>query len=130
VSAPLVLVVEDDPSVRGLLETLLSAEGYEVATASDGLAGLVKISAKPPAAVLLDLMMPDLGGERVLRELRSDAHLADVPVIVVTGKAEAVPALRAELGDDSVFLKPFAVQELLDRVSLATGWSGPGPDAS
>ena len=85
-STPHVLVVEDDPSVRGLLQTLLAAEGYDVAVASDGLAGLVKASSRRPAVILLDLMMPDLGGVRVLEELRGDPALADVPVIVVTGK--------------------------------------------
>ena len=120
-SATHVLVVEDDPSVRGLLHTLLSAEGYDVATASDGLAGLVKATASKPALVLLDLMMPDLGGVRVLEELRDDPELADIPVIVVTGKVDAVPGMRALLGDDNVFVKPFAVAELLIRVSDVTG---------
>jgi DNA-binding response OmpR family regulator len=115
-----VLVVEDDPSVRGLLHTLLTGEGYEVATASDGLAGLVKASSARPDLMLLDLMMPDLGGVRVLEELRGDPALADVPVIVVTGKLEAVPSLRALLGDDNVFVKPFGVAELLERVSAIT----------
>jgi DNA-binding response OmpR family regulator len=124
VSAVKVLVVEDDPSVRGLLQTLLSAEGYEVATASDGLAGLVKAAASPPALVLLDLMMPDLGGVRVLEEMRDDPELADIPVIVVTGKIDAVPSMRDLLGEDNVFLKPFAVGELLARVGDVTG--GPG----
>jgi len=124
VSAVKVLVVEDDPSVRGLLQTLLSAEGYEVATASDGLAGLVKAAASPPALVLLDLMMPDLGGVRVLEEMRDDPELADIPVIVVTGKIDAVPSMRELLGEDNVFLKPFAVGELLARVGDVTG--GPG----
>jgi DNA-binding response OmpR family regulator len=124
VSATKVLVVEDDPSVRGLLQTLLSAEGYDVATASDGLAGLVKATSAPPALVLLDLMMPDLGGVRVLEEMRDDPDLSDVPVIVVTGKIDAVPGMRALLGDDNVFLKPFAVGELLARVGEITG--GPG----
>jgi DNA-binding response OmpR family regulator len=119
-----VLVVEDDPSVRGLLQTLLAAEGYEVATASDGLAGLVKATSSPPALVLLDLMMPDLGGVRVLEEMRDDPDLCDVPVIVVTGKVDAVPGMRALLGEDNVFLKPFAVGELLARVGEVTG--GPG----
>ena len=123
-SAVRVLVVEDDPSVRGLLQTLLAAEGYEVATASDGLAGLVKATASPPALVLLDLMMPDLGGVRVLEEMRDDPDLVDVPVIVVTGKVDAVPGMRALLGEDNVFLKPFAVGELLTRVGDVTG--GPG----
>jgi DNA-binding response OmpR family regulator len=119
-----VLVVEDDPSVRGLLQTLLSAEGYDVATASDGLAGLVKATSSPPELVLLDLMMPDLGGVRVLEEMRDDPDLADIPVIVVTGKADALPAMRTLLGEDNVFLKPFAVGELLGRVGEVTG--GPG----
>jgi DNA-binding response OmpR family regulator len=121
VSATRVLVVEDDPSVRGLLHTLLSAEGYDVATASDGLAGLVKATANHPALVLLDLMMPDLGGVRVLEELRDDPELMDIPVIVVTGKIDAVPGMRALLGEDNVFVKPFAVAELLTRVGDVTG---------
>ena len=120
-SATRVLVVEDDPSVRGLLHTLLSAEGYDVSTASDGLAGLVKATASHPALVLLDLMMPDLGGVRVLEELRDDPELADIPVIVVTGKIDAVPGMRQLLGEDNVFVKPFAVAELLTRVGDVTG---------
>jgi DNA-binding response OmpR family regulator len=123
-----VLVVEDDPSVRGLLHTLLSAEGYDVATASDGLAGLVKASSRRPSLILLDLMMPDLGGIRVLEELRGDPALADVPVIVVTGKIDAVAGLQDILGEESVFAKPFGVAELLARVAEVTG--GPEGEAS
>lgn len=115
-----VLVVEDDPSVRGLLHTLLTGEGYEVATASDGLAGLVKASSQKPDLMLLDLMMPDLGGIRVLEELREDPTMSDIPVIVVTGKLEAVPPLRGLLGEDNVFVKPFGVTELLDRIAAVT----------
>jgi DNA-binding response OmpR family regulator len=126
VSATRVLVVEDDPSVRGLLHTLLSAEGYDVATASDGLAGLVKAAATKPALMLLDLMMPDLGGVRVLEEIRDDPELSDTPVIVVTGKIDAVPGMRDLLGEDHVFVKPFAVAELLERVAAITG----GPEGS
>ncbi|MCW2599625.1 MAG: DNA-binding response regulator [Frankiales bacterium] len=123
-SATRVLVVEDDPSVRGLLHTLLSAEGYDVVTASDGLAGLVKAAATRPALILLDLMMPDLGGVRVLEEVRDDPELADTPVVVVTGKVDAVPGMRDLLGEERVFVKPFAVAELLSRVAEITG----GPD--
>jgi DNA-binding response OmpR family regulator len=121
-----VLVVEDDPSVRGLLQTLLAAEGYDVVTASDGLAGLVKATSKHPSLVLLDLMMPDLGGVRVLEEMRDDPELADIPVIVVTGKIDAIPSMRQLLGDENVFLKPFAVGELLARVAEVTG----GPEGA
>ncbi len=120
-SATRVLVVEDDPSVRGLLHTLLSADGYDVSTASDGLAGLVKTASTRPALVLLDLMMPDLGGVRVLEELRTDSELSGIPVIVVTGQVDAVPGMRDLLGEGSVFVKPFAVAELLARVAAVTG---------
>lgn len=120
-SAPRVLVVEDDPSVRGLLRTLLSSEGYDVVTAADGLAGLVKASSHTPALMLLDLMMPDLGGLRVLEELRRDTALAEVPVLVVTGRVESVPRLRSSLGEENVVVKPFEVVALLERVAELTG---------
>ena len=119
-----VLVVEDDPSVRGLLQTLLAAEGYEVCSASDGLAGLVEAASQPPALVLLDLLMPDLGGVQVLDQMRQDPALAGIPVLVVTGELDAVPDVRERLGEQNVFLKPFAVAELLARVAAVTG--GPG----
>ena len=116
-----ILVVEDDPSVRGLLHTLLTAEGYAVDTASDGLAGLVKAASTSPALILLDLMMPDLGGVRVLEELRDDPELSNTPVLIVTGKVDAVPGMRTLIGEANVFVKPFAVAELLTRVADLTG---------
>ena len=115
------LVVEDDPSVLGLLQTLLSTEGYQVATASDGLGGLVQATTSPPALVVLDLVMPDLGGVRVLETLREDPELADIPVIVVTGQVEAVPDMRQLLGEGNVFVKPFVIADLLGRVAQLTG---------
>src|SRR3954462_13614527 len=115
-TTPHVLAVEDDPSVRGLLQTLLAAECYDVSVASDGLAGLVKASSRRPSLILLYLIMPDLGGVRVLDELRGAPALADVPVIVVTGKEDAVPAMRAVLGESPMYAKPFGVADLLARV--------------
>ena len=124
-SPPRVLVVEDDPSVRGLLHTLLSAEGYDVTTASDGSAGLSKAGALQPAVILLDLVMPDLGGVRVLQELRRDPALAATPVIVVSG-VDDLEAARCLVGTESVFEKPFEVLELLDRIGAVTGGPGRG----
>ena len=116
-----VLVVEDDPSVRGLLDTMLSSEGYGVRTAGDGTAGLVMAALQRPDLIIVDVMMPDLGGIRVIEELRGTPDLADVPVVVVTGKVEALPGLRVQVGEDNVFLKPFAVEVLLARVAELTG---------
>lgn len=123
-SPPRILVVEDDPNVLGLLRTLFDAEGYEVAVAADGLAGLLAASAQLPALILLDMMMPDLGGVRVLEELQGDPALAKIPVIVVTGKMELLPTLGDLIGEENVFAKPFRVHHLLARVSVVTG--GPG----
>jgi DNA-binding response OmpR family regulator len=119
--APQVLVVEDDPSVRGLLDTLLTAEGYRVVTASDGIAGLHEAAASEPAVILLDLVMPDLGGLQVLQEMHASPTLADVPVLVLTGRLEAIPALEDQLGSDRVFSKPFGVADLLSRIAELTG---------
>jgi DNA-binding response OmpR family regulator len=125
-SAPArILVMEDDPSVRSLLDILLESEGYEVVTASDGLAGLRQATAHRPALVLLDVMMPDLDGMQVLHELRADPALVDVPVIAVTGQVEAVDQLATVLGDASVFVKPFGVAELLARVAVLTEKADP-----
>jgi DNA-binding response OmpR family regulator len=118
---PPVLVVEDDPSVRGLLDTLLSSEGYQVTTASDGIAGLHEAAAHRPAAILLDLVMPDLGGLRVLQEMQANPVLSGVPVVVLTGRLEAIPALEDQLGRDRVFSKPFGVADLLSRIAELTG---------
>ena len=119
--SPFVLVIEDDPSVRGLLHTLLSSEGYRVATAADGVAGLSEAVAQRPAAILLDLVMPDLGGLAVLQEMKSNPLLATVPVVVLTGRLEAIPALEDALGRERVFSKPFGVADLLHRIAELTG---------
>lgn len=121
---PRILVVEDDPNVRGLLRTLLTAEGYEAAVAADGLAGLVQAAEHPPALILLDVMMPDLGGVRVIEEMRGDPALAGIPVVAITGRIELLPQLADLLGDRNVFPKPFAVEALLARLGEVTG----GPD--
>jgi DNA-binding response OmpR family regulator len=119
--SPQVLVVEDDPSVRGLLDTLLTSEGYRVTTASDGIEGLSEAAAHRPAVILLDIVMPDLGGMRVLEEMQANPLLAGVPVLVLTGRLEAIGPLQDQLGADRVFSKPFGVEDLLARIAELTG---------
>lgn len=114
-----VLIVEDDRAVRELMETLLASEGIDVKTARDGLEGLLKLKMHNPAVVVLDIMMPDVGGLRVLDEL-AEEH-ADVPVIVVTGKPEAADEARRRLGRENVFDKPFEIDDLLGRIIEIVG---------
>ncbi|CAN5593120.1 MAG: response regulator [Actinomycetota bacterium] len=119
---PIVLVVEDDRGVRDLMVDILSVEGFQVRTAGDGLEGLLKLRVLQPAALVLDIMMPDIGGLRVLDELASE-H-ADVPVIVVTGKPEAAEEARRRLGPSNVFDKPFDLGAFVTRLREVA--NGPG----
>ena len=116
---PLVLVVEDDKGVRELIDTVLSSEGFDVRSARDGLEGLLKLRMLKPAALVLDIMMPDVGGLRVLDEL-ADEH-ADVPVIVVTGKPQAAAECRKRLGSENVFDKPFDLDDFIRRMHEVAG---------
>lgn len=112
-----ILVIEDDPHVVTLLRELLRAEGHDVEVATDGLAGLLKLRNPAVDAVLLDVMMPDVDGTRVLQQLleEHDGSLP-VPVLVVTGSPEGARTCRGLLGDDRVFEKPFSPSALLARL--------------
>lgn len=117
-----VLVVDDDPDIRGLVRELLERAGHRVATAADGREGLRALFASPPDLVLLDVNMPNLDGWQVLERIRD---LTDVPVIMLTARAaelEKVRGLRA--GADDYVTKPFGRQELLARVEAQLRRSG------
>lgn len=114
---PKILVVEDDATVRDLLRVLLQTEGYETVEAGDGLEGLLKAEFGKPDLMILDLMMPDVDGERMLEQIHGDPNLSSVPVIIVSGKYEALDDMRQSLGDENVFAKPFEPSRLLARVA-------------
>ena len=105
---PRVLVIEDDEHVVAMLVELLRQEGFEATTAGDGLAGLLALQDTEVEAVLLDLMMPDVDGVRVLEQVleEHDGRLP-VPILVVTGAPDGARRCRDLLGDDDVFTKPF-----------------------
>jgi DNA-binding response OmpR family regulator len=118
---PLILVVEDDPSVQGFLSVLLEGEGYDVVLAQDGLEGLVMVELRHPSLVILDVMMPNVSGERVLRELREDVRLNALPVLVVSGKHDVHEIFDPILGRENVFTKPFEPSVLVDRINEVLG---------
>ncbi len=111
-----VLVVEDDPGVRGLLQTILEDEGLDVLLAADGEEGLRLARAVDPAVVLIDVMMPGLGGPEVIRRLRRPDGSLPFAVLVLTGAVESVEPLRYELGPDAILEKPFDITKLAIRV--------------
>ncbi len=116
-----ILVVEDDPSVRELFKVLLEGEGYEILQAENGVDGLKRAEQDLPDLMILDLMMPDEDGETVLGKLRSHSVLSEVPILVVSGKYEALDRLKEDLGDENVFSKPFEPTKLMDRIGELVG---------
>ncbi|MCW5640080.1 MAG: response regulator, partial [Rubrivivax sp.] len=116
--APLVLVVDDSLTVRRVTQRLLEREGYRVALAKDGLDALEKLADELPAVVLSDIEMPRMDGFDLVRNLRADARLAQLPVIMITSRiAQKHRDYAARLGVDHYLGKPYAEDELLSLVA-------------
>ncbi len=109
-----VLIVEDEPSFSDALSFMLRKEGFEVAVASDGAAGLDLFSRHGADLVLLDVMLPGVSGTEVCRQLRQTSQ---VPIIMLTAKdSEIDKVVGLELGADDYVTKPFSTRELVARV--------------
>lgn len=114
-----VLVAEDDTHIRNGLMEILKGEGYRPLPAADGRAALEVFERERPDFLLLDIMMPGLGGYDVCREVRR--RDLKVPIIFVSAKAEEVDkVLGLELGADDYILKPFGVKEVIARIRAVT----------
>jgi len=112
-----VLVVDDEPDLLELVRFHLMQAGFEVETACDGRRGLEAIRRRRPGLVVLDWMLPDLSGTEVCRQVRSDPQLRDLPILLLTAKAEEVDRVVGfELGADDYVTKPFSPRELALRV--------------
>ncbi len=112
-----VLIVEDEPDIRGLLVFHLEREGYQVVRSSDGADALRQVRARPPDLVLLDLMLPGMDGLEVCRRLRQDPATAPLPIVMLTAKGDEVDrVLGLELGADDYIVKPFSPKEVVARI--------------
>jgi two-component system alkaline phosphatase synthesis response regulator PhoP len=112
-----VLVIEDERDIRELVRVNLEAEGFAVLEAGNGELGLALVKRERPAAVILDLMLPGLGGLEVCRRIRSDEDTSRVPVVMLTARsAEADKVVGLEIGADDYVTKPFSPRELTARV--------------
>jgi len=109
-----VLVVEDEPALLRALEINLRARGYQVSSSADGRTALAEAARRPPDAVLLDLGLPDMDGNEVIRQLR---RWTAVPVLVLSGRAGSGDKIGAlDSGADDYVTKPFSMEELLARL--------------
>jgi two-component system response regulator MprA len=123
-----ILVVDDEQAVREALERALRLDGYEVDLAADGVEALALISKRPPDAVILDLMMPQIDGLEVCRRMRAGGDRT--PVLILTARdavSDRVTGLDA--GADDYVVKPFALEELLARLRALVRRTLPGSDS-
>jgi two-component system, OmpR family, alkaline phosphatase synthesis response regulator PhoP len=109
-----ILAVDDEPSIRRLVEVNLQRAGYAITTAPDGQAALNQIARERPDMVLLDVMMPRMDGFELLRRLKADPATAGIPVLMLTARAQDADVFRGlQSGADFYLTKPFNSQELL-----------------
>jgi two-component system phosphate regulon response regulator PhoB len=130
-SRPRILIVEDERGLTQALEYNFRREGYETVVAHDGLEGLRKAQALLPDVVILDLMLPGLGGLEVCRELRAGERTRDLPILMLTARAEETDQVVGfSMGADDYVTKPFSTKVLLQRVKAlqrrAEGAAEPG----
>ncbi|MGD2002781.1 MAG: phosphate regulon transcriptional regulator PhoB [Paracoccaceae bacterium] len=114
---PTVLLVEDEPAQRELLAYNLEAEGFDVIAADNGEDGLILVDENDPDLIVLDWMMPQLSGIEVCRRLKSNSKTRQIPVVMLSARAEEVDRVRGlETGADDYVVKPYSVIELMARV--------------
>jgi DNA-binding response OmpR family regulator len=117
-TAKQILCIEDEPEMIDLIRLILSRRGFEVVGAAGGREGLEKVRENPPDLILLDLMMPDMDGWEVYQQIKADEKTKNIPVIVVTAKAQSIDkvlGLHIAKVDDYI-AKPFSPQDLLNSV--------------
>ncbi len=123
-----ILLVDDDPNIRQLVNLYLEKEGFEVSMADRGDAALKAFRQSPPDLMLLDLMLPGMDGWEVCREVRKTSNL---PIIMLTAKDETFDkVLGLELGADDYIVKPFDMKELVARIkAVLRRYQQPEPSA-
>ncbi|MBW2574995.1 MAG: response regulator [Deltaproteobacteria bacterium] len=113
-----ILVVDDEPDFAAIVQGNLEKEGFEVEIAYNGVEGLEKVRSNPPDAVVLDVMMPEMDGYKVCRELKADEKYADIPVVLLTAVASHVTSTRYSHQDgmsteaDDYIAKPASAEEI------------------
>ena len=118
-----VLIVEDDPNTAALIETYLQREGFSTVLAYDGATALQLAHAHDPCLLILDIMLPEVDGWEICRQLRRDSQ---VPILMLSAREEEIDrVLGLSLGADDYVVKPFSPRELVERVKAILRRSAP-----
>ncbi|MBL8597540.1 MAG: response regulator [Devosia sp.] len=117
-----ILIAEDEPSILESLDFILRRAGWSIASVTDGDAVLSTLRRAPPRLVVLDVMLPKRSGFDVLKQIRADDVLRELPVLILTAKGQAKDRRTAEeLGADGFVTKPYANAEVIDEVRRLIG---------
>ena len=117
-----ILIAEDEPSILESLDFILRRAGWSIASVTDGDAVLSTLRRTPPRLVVLDVMLPKRSGFDVLKQIRADDVLRELPVLILTAKGQAKDRRTAEeLGADGFVTKPYANAEVIDEVRRLIG---------
>ena len=127
---PRILAVDDEPNIVRLIQVNLMRQGYEVETANNGVEALAKIRANRPDLLVSDVMMPEMGGFELLKNIRMDAALESLPVIMLTAKTQDKDVMEGySHGADMYLTKPFNPAELLQFVKRILQQGGDSGEA-
>ena len=114
---PVVLVVDDSPTVRKIVQLTLSREGITVVTAGDGLSALAAVADAQPDLILLDIMLPRMDGYSICQVVRKNMSYRDIPIIMLSGKDGLIDKVRGKMAGSSDYItKPFDSSELVQVV--------------
>jgi len=117
-----IILAEDEPQIARLIKFKLEREGYEVIWEKDGGAALESIKENTPDLVLLDIMMPVMDGYQVLKKIKEDENLKNIPVIMLTAKGQERDIVKGiEMGSEDYIVKPFRPAELVARIKKVLG---------
>ena len=122
-----ILVVDDEPDFCAIVQGQLEKEGFDVELAYNGVEGLEKVKANPPDVIVLDVMMPEMDGYEVCKELKGDDAYAEIPIVLLTAVASHVTSTRYSHADgmsteaDDYLPKPASAEEILSSVKGLLG---------
>ena len=120
-----IMIVEDEPDIIKMLEYNLKKEGFRITSVSDGREALRRVEREHPDIIILDLMLPEIDGLEVCKTLKQSSDTADIPVIMLTAKAQETDKIVGlELGADDYITKPFSIRELTARVKAVLRRAG------